>query len=80
MKTRQLIVAVVLIAIAAVEYAVIAQVDVRRVLAVMTTLLAVGTAGFMLIEGWSLLDSFYMSVITVSTIGWLFKYCRIRVT
>ncbi len=28
-----------------------------------------GTAGYSLIEGWSLFDSFYMTVITISTVG-----------
>jgi len=32
-------------------------------------LLIVGTSGYVLIEGWSLLDSLYMTVITVSTVG-----------
>ena len=31
--------------------------------------LSVGTAGYMLIEGWPPLDSFFMTVITVTTIG-----------
>ena len=30
----------------------------------------VGTLGYMLIEGWNLLDSFYMTVITYSTVGY----------
>src|SRR5215470_12283047 len=30
----------------------------------------VGAAGYMLIEGWSFLDAFYMSLITISTVGY----------
>jgi voltage-gated potassium channel len=33
------------------------------------SLLLVGTLGYMIIEGWSFLDAFYMTVITVSTVG-----------
>ncbi len=29
-----------------------------------------GTVGFVLIEGWSLLDAFYMTIITISTVGY----------
>jgi voltage-gated potassium channel len=32
-------------------------------------LLAAGTAAFMLLEGWSFLDAFYMTVITIATVG-----------
>src|ERR1700736_2514120 len=32
-------------------------------------LLLTGTAGYMLIEGWSLLDAVYMTVTTLSTVG-----------
>lgn len=34
-------------------------------------LLAVGTAGYMLVEGWGAFDALYMSAITVSTVGYL---------
>lgn len=34
-------------------------------------LIAFGTAGYMVIEGWGLLDSLYMSVITLTTVGYL---------
>ena len=33
-------------------------------------ILAIGTVGYMLIEGWSLLDALYMTVITYSTVGY----------
>jgi voltage-gated potassium channel len=32
-------------------------------------LVSLGTAGYMIIEGWRLLDSFYMTVITLGTVG-----------
>jgi len=32
--------------------------------------IAVGIAGYSLIDGWSLLDSFYMTIITISTVGY----------
>lgn len=38
------------------------------VLAIICVLI-IGTAGFLLIEGWPLLDAFYMTVITLSTVG-----------
>ena len=33
-------------------------------------LVAIGTAGYMVIEGWTIMDSLYMTVITLSTIGY----------
>jgi voltage-gated potassium channel len=33
-------------------------------------LVGLGTAGYMIIEGWTILDSLYMTVITLSTIGY----------
>jgi voltage-gated potassium channel len=33
-------------------------------------IIAVGTAGYMLIEGWNVLDSFFMVIITISTVGY----------
>ena len=38
-------------------------------MAVLLLLVTLGTAGFMGIEGWQLLDSLYMTVITLSTVG-----------
>src|SRR5207245_6094247 len=32
--------------------------------------IAVGVAGYMLINGWNFLDSFYMVIITISTVGY----------
>lgn len=37
--------------------------------ALLMGVLTVGTAGYMLIEGWTLLNSLYMTVITVTTVG-----------
>ncbi len=34
-------------------------------------IIAVGTLGYMLLEGWSLLDALYMTVITISTVGFM---------
>ncbi len=43
--------------------------ELQLALAAVFCLVAVGTAGFRLIEGWSFLDSLYMTVITLSTVG-----------
>ena len=34
------------------------------------TLIVFGSCGYALIEGWSILDGFFMTVITVSTVGY----------
>ena len=39
-------------------------------LAILVTVLVVGVIGYMLLEGWSLLDALYMTVITVGTVGY----------
>src|SRR3990172_1532803 len=45
----------------------------RRVsfgLAFLAAVIAVGTGGYMLVEGWPFLDALYMSVITITTVGY----------
>ena len=37
---------------------------------ILLMILIVGTAGYMLLEGWNLLDSLYMTVITITTVGY----------
>ena len=40
------------------------------VFALMSIVLAAGTLGFQMVEGWSLFDSFYMTLITLTTVGY----------
>ena len=45
----------------------------RRVslgLTFLAVVIAVGTGGYILVEGWPLLDALYMSVITITTVGY----------
>ena len=42
----------------------------RIVVIALLVLTAAGTVGFHFIEGWSWFDSFYMVVITLSTVGY----------
>jgi len=42
----------------------------RLAVALLVAVLAGGTAGYMLIEGWNVWDAFYMTVTTVATVGY----------
>ena len=42
----------------------------RLAASLLAIIIAVGVAGYMVIDGWSLLDSFYMVIITISTVGY----------
>lgn len=42
----------------------------QRVVLMLLFVLAGGTSGYMIIEGWSFTDSMYMTVITISTVGY----------
>jgi len=41
----------------------------RLAFALLALVIAYGIAGYMLIDGWNLLDAFYMVIITISTVG-----------
>ena len=40
------------------------------IVALLASTIAVGTAGFKIIEGWSLMDALYMTIITIATVGY----------
>jgi voltage-gated potassium channel len=42
----------------------------KKSLLIILALIAVGTAGYMSIEGWRFLDALYMTIITVATVGY----------
>src|SRR5256712_5809471 len=42
----------------------------RPAAVLLAIVIAVGVTGYMLINGWTLLDSFYMVIITISTVGY----------
>ncbi|MBD3298167.1 MAG: potassium channel protein, partial [candidate division Zixibacteria bacterium] len=42
----------------------------RAVIILLATVVGGGTLGFVIIEGWNPLDAFYMTVITISTVGY----------
>lgn len=39
-------------------------------IAALAVLVALGTGGYMVIEGWRVLDAFYMTIITIATVGY----------
>lgn len=41
-----------------------------RVFAVLCGVIVMGTFGFMIIEGWAITDAFFMTMITISTVGY----------
>ena len=43
--------------------------DIGRILGIFAAIIIAGTLGYFFIEGWSLLDSLYMTIITLSTVG-----------
>jgi voltage-gated potassium channel len=43
----------------------------RVALFILVTVIALGVCGFMAIEGWSLFDALYMTIITLSTVGYM---------
>jgi voltage-gated potassium channel len=42
----------------------------RLSVVLLVTIISVGTAGFVLIEGWDVFDAFYMTITTVTTVGY----------
>lgn len=42
----------------------------RRGLIILASIIATGTIGYMLIEGWSFVDAIYMTLITITTVGY----------
>jgi len=41
-----------------------------RVIYALILIIAIGITGYMVIERWSFLDAFYMTVVTISTVGY----------
>jgi voltage-gated potassium channel len=42
---------------------------IAKALVILVVILGIGSVGYMLIEGWDILDSLYMTVITITTVG-----------
>ena len=53
----------------AVSFGGLGRPHIRLWLALVVAVLAIGTIGYVAIQGWSLLDALYMAVITVTTVG-----------
>jgi len=47
-----------------------ARIRLRFVLVLLILVIGSGTAGYMILEGWGFLDAFYMTVLTISTVGY----------
>ena len=43
---------------------------IRRAVMILAAITAVGTTGYIVFEGWSFFDAFYMTIITISTVGY----------
>ena len=44
--------------------------DVLRGIGILLLIIVIGTAGYTAIEGWAFLDSLFMTVITITTVGY----------
>ena len=44
--------------------------NIIRALIMLGLVLLIGTAGYVVIEGWQILDAIYMTVITITTVGY----------
>ncbi|HJN16061.1 MAG TPA: ion channel, partial [Armatimonadota bacterium] len=43
--------------------------EIRLAVLAVVGLIVIGTVGYMALEGWTALDAFYMTVITIFTVG-----------
>ena len=54
----------------ALRFARSSRVALARALVALVLLIALGTIGFHLLEGWTILESLYMAVLTITTVGY----------
>ena len=47
------------------------QQRILKIAGLLTVIVLAGSAGFMIVEGWSFMDSLYMSAITITTVGYM---------